>query len=273
MTLPARPFMKAAGGKTKLAAEILSRIPDFSGRYHEPFVGGAAVFLALASARPRAGTWAVLGDGNAELVNAYEVVKAKGPELISKLQAFKHSQENYYAVRAKEETESLARAARFLYLNKTCYNGLWRVNAAGKFNVPFGRYKNPTIVEPAIILGWQTLLTCAEIHCRDFGPAIDAAAQGDFLYADPPYLPRSKSADFTSYTPDKFLLKDHERLAASLASAGKRGAKFLCSQGDSATIRALYKEFQITAVSVRHSVGARASSRVKVDEVLIQNFA
>jgi DNA adenine methylase len=288
MTVPQRPFVKAAGGKTKLAPEILRRVPEFAGTYHEPFLGGGAIFLAVAERRSfeskvtdehvpfrfgRGGVWAILSDANPELMNAYEAVKAQGPALVEKLQGFKHSKEAYYAVRAKEETESLARAARFLYLNKTCYNGLWRVNAAGKFNVPVGSYKNPTIVEPAIVLGWQSILVDAELHCRDFGPAIDVASQGDFLYADPPYLPRSKSADFTSYTSDKFVLKDHERLAASLASASKRGVKFLCSQGDSAAIRALYKEFQITAVSVRHSVGARASSRVKVDEVLIQNFA
>ena len=271
--------MKAAGGKSKLAAEILSRIPDFPGRYHEPFVGGGAIFLAL-SARPllgavaaRSRVWAVLGDGNAELVNAYEVVQSQGPKLAERLQGFKHSKDNYYAVRAKEEIEPLARAARFLYLNKTCFNGLWRVNASGKFNVPVGSYKNPTIVLPENILAWQSILAGAELHCRDFEPAIGAASSGDFLYADPPYLPRSKSADFTAYTADKFALKDHERLAASLVSAGKRGVKFLCSQGDSAVIRALYKEFEIVTVSVQHSVGARASSRVKVDEVLIQNFA
>lgn len=274
MDYPQRPFVKAAGGKGKLAAEILSRIPlEFPGRYHEPFVGGGAIFLALAARGQRTGAWAVLGDGNPELMNAYEAVKSQGPSLVEKLQGFKHSKETYYAVRAKEEDDSLSRAARFLYLNKTCFNGLWRVNAAGKFNVPMGDYKNPTIVEPSIILGWQAILIDVELHCRDFGPAIDAASQGDFLYADPPYLPRSKSADFTSYTTDKFVLKDHERLAASLASASKRGAKFLCSQGDSATIRALYKDFEIATVSVRHSVGARASSRVKVDEILIQNFA
>ena len=271
-TIPLRPFMKAAGGKSKLAPLIIERVPDFDGTYHEPFVGGGAIFLALAKRIRRYGVWAILGDANAELVNVYDVVKTDAPALITRLQVFKHSKETYYAVRAKEETAPLERAARFLYLNKTCFNGLYRVNAAGKFNVPMGRYKNPTIVEPSIILGWQQLLQGAAMRCQDFDAAIYGTGKGDFIYADPPYLPRSKSAEFTSYTAGGFGVKDHERLAASLAAAHQRGAKFLCSQGEGQVVRALYKDFEIASVSVRHSVGARAASRVKVSEVLISNY-
>lgn len=273
-TFPGRPFMKAAGGKSKLAPTIVAKVPEFDGSYHEPFVGGGAVFLALTKRIRRTGIWAILGDANPELVNAYEVVKADAEALIEKLQAFQrsHSKENYYAARSKEETAPLERAARFLYLNKTCFNGLYRVNAAGKFNVPMGRYVNPTIVEPSIVLGWQQILGGAAMRCQDFEVAIRGTGKGDFIYADPPYLPRSKSADFTAYTPGGFGVKDHERLAASLAAAHQRGAKFLCSQGEGQVIRTFYKDFDIALVSVRHSVGARAASRVKVSEVLISNY-
>jgi len=272
----AKPFMKAAGGKTKLLPEILKRLPAFKGLYHEPFVGGGAVFFELAERRRAAGGstkgW-VLNDLNKELLNAYVAVRDECEALVSKLGAIKHSEPTYYAARAKEETTSLLRATRFLYLNKTCFNGLYRVNSSGKFNVPIGDYKNPTIVEPENLRACARVLEGVALLDEDFDLRIAAAKSGDFVYADPPYLPRSKTADFTGYTALKFGLKDHERLAASLASASKRGAKFLCSQGDSPAIRSLFKEFTIDAVRVQHSVGAKKSSRMKVDEVLIGNSA
>ena len=272
MNAPARPFVKAAGGKTKLAPEILVRVPDFR-FYHEPFLGGGAVFLALTRGKTHGGIWAFLGDANEELMNAYCVVKESAQKLGERLLQFKHSKEDYYAVRAKEETDPLGRAARFVYLNKTCFNGLYRVNSAGKFNVPFGKYDSPKFAEPSLLLAWQEILQGAELHSKDFGDSIAAAASGDFIYCDPPYLPRSKSAEFTSYTAAGFSLKDHERLAETLAEASKRGVKFLCSQGDGDVVRSLYKNFSIEAVSVRHSVAARGAARVKVGEVLIANYA
>lgn len=273
-----KPFVKAAGGKTKLVPTILDHVPAFSGHYHEPFVGGGAVFFALYMSfrsTPRIDqTWAVLNDVNAELMNAYAMVKEKPGKLVIRLQSLakKHSKETYYAIRAKEETDPLARAVRFIYLNKTCFNGLYRVNAAGKFNVPVGSYKNPTIVEPEVMGTWKHALVGAELHSEDFLYRLTAAKEGDFVYTDPPYLPRSKTADFTSYTADKFREKDHERLADALANVHKRGAKFLCSQGDSVTIRQLYKQFNIVPVTVKHMVGATAKSRTMVKELLIKNY-
>ncbi len=271
----AKPFLKWAGGKTKLVPEILARVPVFEGSYHEPFIGGGAVFMALHTAgklpRVTQAGHAVLNDVNAELMNAYAVVQEKSTDLVKKLLKFKHSKETYYKVRAKEETESLARAARFVYLNKTCFNGLWRVNASNKFNVPMGDYKNPVIVEPDVVAAWHAALAGVMLRSEDFEPRILAAKKGDFIYVDPPYLPRSKTADFTAYTKDRFALKEHERLAAALVTADRRGAKFIASQGDSETIRALYKEFEIESVSVTHAIAAKKASRVKVGEVLISN--
>lgn len=269
-------MVKAAGGKTKLAPTIMNHVPPFTGRYHEPFVGGGAVFLALYQnlrSSPRIdSSWVVLNDSNADLMNVYTVVKTGATALIRELLAIKHSKETYYAIRAKEEKTSLARAVRFVYLNKTCFNGLYRVNASGKFNVPIGSYKNPTLVEPDVMAVWHEALKGAELHSEDFESRLTAVKKGDFVYADPPYLPRSATADFTSYTAEKFLKKDHERLAHALANVHKRGAKFLCSQGDSETIRTLYKSFVIVPVTVKHMVGAAASSRVSVAELLIKNY-
>ena len=273
-----KPFVKAAGGKTKLVPTILDHVPAFSGHYHEPFVGGGAVFFALYMtfrSSPRIDqTWAVLNDVNAELMNAYLMVKTETASLVRRLQSLakKHSKETYYAIRAKEEKESLARAARFIYLNKTCFNGLYRVNADGKFNVPIGSYKNPAIVEPEVMETWKRALAGANLHSEDFVPRLAVVKEGDFVYADPPYLPRSKTADFTSYTAEKFREKDHERLADALESVHKCGAKFLCSQGDSETIRRLYKQFNIVPVAVKHMVGATAKSRTVVKELLIKNY-
>ena len=289
--MSSRPFVKWAGGKTKLVPEIKKRLPSFTGVYHEPFVGGGAVFLAIASLReghareghaqlgraigPGTGFWAVLNDSNPELMNAYAVVKGSASKLEARLKELRagHNKFAYYRIRAEEPTSALERAARMIYLNKTGFNGLYRVNGAGKFNVPIGSYKDPKVVESGVISDWERALEGAEICCGDFRTRIAAATRGDFIYVDPPYLPRSKTASFTAYTDARFGLKDHEDLAASLRTAGELGALFLCSQGDSETIRALYKDFRIESVSVTHAIAAKKSSRVKVGEVLISNFA
>jgi DNA adenine methylase len=276
-----KPAFKAAGGKSKLVPTILQCIPAFTGRYHEPFVGGGAVFLAIHAARlgmftesfGRAGKWAVLNDTNPELMNAYGVIQSVAVQVfVKKLQAIKHSKKTYYEIREKEEESALARAVRFAYLNKTCFNGLYRVNASGKFNVPIGSYKNPKIVEPEVIDAWHRALAHADLHSEDFMYRLSEVRAGDFVYADPPYLPRSKTANFTSYTSGKFDVKDHERLAFWLGKVHERGGKFLCSQGDSDVVRALYKFFVIEPVTVRHSVGALAKSRTSVSELLIRNY-
>jgi len=271
-----KPFVKAAGGKTQLVPIILEHVPSFTGRYHEPFVGGGAVFLALYEtlrSSPRIDqVWADLNDVNDELMNAYAQIAHRTQEVIRGLQAIKHSEEGYYAIRAKEEKTTLAKAIRFLYLNKTCFNGLYRVNKAGKFNVPIGSYKNPTIVEPKVMEAWREALKGAELHSEDFMYRLSSVKSGDFVYADPPYLPRSKTANFTSYTANKFDEKDHDRLAHSLTSVHNRGGKFLCSQGDSEKVRELYKDFTIIPVTAKHMVGAAAKSRTTVNELLIKNY-
>jgi DNA adenine methylase len=271
-------FVKAVGGKAKLVPTIMKHVPEFDGLYHEPFVGGGAVFMALHEERPViSGTpWAVLNDSNAELMNAYKMVRSQPAEVIRQLQSIKHSEKTYYAIREKEEKTTLAKAIRFLYLNKTCFNGIYRVNGAGKFNVPVGKKTDgslyTTIVEPEVVSVWSRALKGAELYSEDFVYRLGEVKKNDFCYCDPPYLPRSKTANFTSYTANKFGEKDHERLARALANVHKRGSRFLCSQGDSEMIRSLYKAFEIIPVIVRHSVSAAASSRTNVAELLIKNY-
>ena len=269
----AKPLWKWAGGKSKLLPEILKYVPRLFGNYHEPFLGGGAVFIGLHERKLLSGKRPLLNDANAELMSAYAVVKTRegSTAFVKRLLAIKHSKEEYYCIRADEPDSAVARAVRFKYLAATCFNGLYRVNASGKFNVPIGSYKNPTLVEPEVVVTWHRALEFATLFSEDFGPRLEAVEKGDFVYVDPPYLPRSKSADFTSYTAGKFGLKDHERLAEALTKVAKRGGHFICSQGDSEVIRSLYKQFRIEAVSVQHSVGARATSRGKVGEVLIIN--
>jgi DNA adenine methylase len=267
-----KPFVKTAGGKTKLLPVILEQLPEIRNRYFEPFVGGGAVFGTI-----KKHDHSYLSDNNEELINAYRVITETPHDLIAHLKehAKKHSKDHYYQVRAREETAPIARAARYIYLNKTCFNGLHRVNAAGKFNVPMGDYKNPVICDAETILEWHRALNHwlpVTLAHEDFESSMTKANRNDFIYADPPYLPRSTTASFTAYTKETFSLADHERLASALARASRRGAKFMCSQGDSPAIRALYKNFHIESVSVRHCVGAKAKSRGEVGELLITNY-
>lgn len=279
------PFVKTAGGKSKLSAEIAARVPRFA-RYFEPFVGGGAAFLAvrdvvLRRASESGGTteniaslssWAHLNDANRDLVNVYVQLRHRAPDLADRLLAIQHSREFYYMTRAREPTDPFERAVRYVYLNKTCFNGLHRVNTSGHFNVPMGSYKNPTIAVRENLLDWQHVLKNVNLSSEDFEQTLSRTGDGDFVYCDPPYLPRSKTADFTAYTAGSFTLEYHKRLAHALRRASDRGAMILCSQGDSAAIRDLYSGFRIEEISVHHSIGASSASKHKVAELLLSNY-
>lgn len=186
----ARPFVKWAGGKGQLLDELLKRAPTTFGRYYEPFVGGGALFFALQPKR------AVLADKNQELANAYLVVRDNVEELVISLRQHRNHRDYYYRLRSLNPLEltSLERASRFIYLNKTCYNGLWRVNRRGHFNVPFGRYKDPKICDADNLRAVSAALQGVEIRCSDFEEALQTATGGDLVYLDPPYHPLSSTA-------------------------------------------------------------------------------
>lgn len=277
------PFFKAVGGKRQLLPELLKHVPAKVGRYFEPFVGGGALFFDLAG-RLGAGSFksAHLNDRNPDLIAAYLAVRDQLPRLISTLQMHadlyaRDGEQYYYAVRAQSfspDRQQTAAAARFLFLNRTCFNGLYRVNKAGKFNVPHGKYKNPTICNEDVLRKAHDALQGVEIEKADFTYIAARAAirprKGDFFYFDPPYFPRSDTADFTSYTKDGFTGADQESLMETALSLKRLGATVLLSNSDTPMTRKLYKNgFEMRKVQARRNVNSVVSKRGAVSELLI----
>ena len=264
---PATPFLKWAGGKASLLPELMKHIPGRVRRYHEPFVGGGAMFFAVAPRR------AVLSDANGELIHCWRQVRDDVHAVLDALSEHVYDRARFEAVRALDPVRLPAteRAARFIYLNKTCFNGLWRVNRAGRFNVPFGRYKNPTFHDPGLLLRASRALRDVQIHRAPFQIALQRAAPGDFVYLDPPYDPVSQTASFTSYTRDAFTWADQERLAAECASLDRRGVRFLLSNSATPRIRALYRAFEQRLVRAPRHISCKGGGRGHVDELLVFN--
>lgn len=271
-------FLKWAGGKGQLLGPIMSAIPEFAGAYFEPFVGGGAVFFGLAlSGRARQ---AVLNDANPNLVTAYTVVRDHPRELVEALAVLKaaHGKVNYYEARRRFNEEPLTdvgRAAHLIYLNKTCYNGLYRVNSRGGFNVPFGTYANPKIFDVDQIMACSAALRDVRMMCGDFEAAVSGAKAGDFVYFDPPYVPLTKTANFTSYAKDDFGFDDQIRLAETARRLHTAGVKFLLSNHSTPELEELYARqgFTIERVPARRMITRDGEGRsATVDEVLIRNY-
>lgn len=275
-----KPVWKWVGGKRKLLPQILARLPDssFDGhRYFEPFVGGGAVFFEMVATGRLSRLPAHLSDMNADLTNAYVVVKRDVAGLISHMRdpamGYVCEEKAYYRIRALDPNtlSPVRKAARFLYLNKTCFNGLYRVNKSGGFNVPFGRYDDPTICDEAVLLAASAALQHTTIRCVDFVTAMEDAQAGDVAYFDPPYLPLSATSDFTSYTSDGFGLGDHERLRDLLLDLRGRGVHWLLSNSAAPAIKALYdrREFVVEEVMMARAINSKGSKRGKIAELLI----
>jgi DNA adenine methylase len=265
----ARPVLKWAGGKTQLLPEILRRAPGRIRTYFEPFVGGGAVFFALAAE----GRFerAVLADSNPELVNVYQAIKADVNAVIRALLRFGHSEEEYYAIRDSKPRTPAGRAARTIYLNKTGYNGLYRVNRSGEFNVPFGRYKNPNYCDRENLEAVARVLADVEIEVADFEQTCARAERGDFVYLDPPYVPLSKTSNFTAYDRHPFGLPEQQRLAALFGELHARGVRALLSNSFTPETEALYAAWQCEKVSVARMINSRSSGRGPVPELLVTN--
>jgi DNA adenine methylase len=266
-----RPFLKWAGGKGQLLDQLRPLLPPLSprARYFEPFVGGAALFFSL---RPRR---AALSDVNAELVDCYRAVRDDVDGVIAALGAHRYEREHYYTVRSiRPSTLPLAkRAARTIYLNKTGYNGLYRVNRAGHFNVPIGRYTNPGFLDAANLHACSAALREIEIEVRDFEQVLASARRGDFVYFDPPYVPASVTADFTSYVPGGFGLEEQQRLAGVFARLAGKGVHVMLSNSDTATVRELYAAFRIDVVLAARSINSKGARRGKVGELVVRSYA
>lgn len=264
----ALPFLKWVGGKRALLPQISGRYPGHFGRYFEPFLGGGAVFFDL---QPQVG---VLSDLNDELVVAYGVVQQDVERLIRHLGQHRNDEDYFYALRATdpEALEPVERASRLIYLNRTCFNGLYRVNGKGRFNVPFGRYKNPTICNPNALRAAHAALQGVALHHRGYEAILDEARKGDFIYIDPPYHPRTATSDFTAYTAGGFSAQDQARLAEAFTTLDRRGCKLMLSNSDTPLIQELYAGFHVESVAAPRLVNRDATKRGPVDEVLVRNY-
>jgi DNA adenine methylase len=260
-----RPFVKWAGGKRQLLEQLRPRFPAKFGRYFEPFAGGAAVFFALGR------TDAVLADLNAELMNVYGAVRDDVEGVISELRKYRHGAVHYYRAREADPRGMTAaqRAARTIYLNRTGYNGLYRVNRSGKFNVPMGRYTNPTLCDAENLRSCARALAGVEVRVEDFAASASRAREGDFVYFDPPYVPVSETAAFTSYVPGGFGADEQKRLAALFARLAARGIHVVLSNSDTLAVRKLYAGFRIDKVLAPRFINSRGSARGSVGEVVV----
>ncbi len=272
----AAPIIKWVGGKSKLLPELTSRMPQTFNRYFEPFAGGLAMYFRVVSHTGAARS--VINDGNPDLVGLYRVIATDVEALIRRLAIHRnlHNEEHYYSVRARWNDAGVSwttvdRAAAFIYLNKTCFNGLWRVNKSGHFNVPMGRYEEPPICVPDALRSAAAALQGAELRCGDFRAAVRDARAGDFAYFDPPYDPVATTANFTSYTQSGFSPDDQRELAELARTLVARGCNVMLSNSDTPFIRSLYKGFQIDTVKCARAINSNASKRGSVDEVVIYN--
>ncbi len=267
------PILKWVGGKRQLLADIIPLINKRCSTYVEPFVGGGAVFFELQPNK------AIINDYNPELINVYEVVRDFPEELIVSLE--KHSRENteeyFYKLRALDRNaeyskmSNIQRAARIVYLNKTCYNGLYRVNSAGQFNSPYGKYKNPNIVNATAIRAMSKYLRNPKITIKqgDYREVLKRVRKGAFVYLDPPYMPISSSASFTGYTENGFSYEQQVALKDECDKLKEKGIAFLQSNSDCPEIRDLYKKYDVRTVQVKRSINSDANKRGEISEVLI----
>ena len=278
----ARPFLKWAGGKGKLAPRIIERVPAF-GRYHEPFAGAGAVFFAMQEAGKLHGG-AALADFNADLIGAFRAVRDDVDTVTSALGDLEARylaatgdgrKAAYYAVRAQQlEAGTAAAAARLIFLNRTCYNGLYRVNAAGRFNVPHGRYARPRILDDAGLHAGATALAGVQIDALDFEAACRQATPGDLVYLDPPYQPLSPTSSFTAYTSADFGAAEQRRLRDVFDDLTRRGVYGLLSNSDHPAICELYagRGYGFEQVAMSRAINSNGRLRAPIAELLIDNF-
>lgn len=269
------PFVKWVGGKRQLLNEIEKHIPEQFPRYYEPFVGGGAVLFHV---QPKN---AVINDSNKELVNLYNVIKESPEELIEDLKKHKNEEKYFYEVRGidreKEkyfELSNIQRASRIIFLNKTCYNGLFRVNSSGEFNSPFGRYKNPNIVNDITIRAVGNYLknTNIQILNTDYEESLSKIRKGAFVYFDPPYDPISDSSSFTGYTKNGFDKTEQERLKKMCDKLNDKGINFLLSNSSTEFIRDLYKNYNMFSIKAKRTINSKGDGRGEITEVLVKNY-
>ena len=261
----AKPILKWAGGKTQMLGDLLPKVPKSYGRYIEPFFGGGAMFFALQPEN------AIIADSNPELINMYRQVAENVDEVISCLKKYENTSEMFYAVREQDWMclPKAEAAARTIFLNRTCFNGLYRVNKQGKFNVPYGKYANPRICDEEGLKAASEALKKAEILCGDYLLVLDHYAQaGDFVFLDPPYLPISEYADFKRYTKEQFYEEDHVELAKMIMRLQERGCHVVLTNSNHPLVHELYAPFTIDVIQTKRHISCNGSTR-KGEDVII----
>jgi DNA adenine methylase len=274
-----QPFIKWVGGKRGLLEQILPLFPCEFEKYYEPFLGGGAVFFELFSRGQLKDKKVILSDINCELINTYNTIKNNPQQLITNLTYYKkeHSKEFYYEIRELDRKENyknlsnIEKATRFIYLNKTCFNGLYRVNKKGYFNTPIGSYKNPNIDDADTILNASEALQNTIILNQSFKEVLQYAKQNDLVYFDPPYFPLNETSNFTSYDSNCFLESEQFELFEVFDKLSDKKVKVIQSNSDTSFIKNLYKQYNIDIVNANRFINSKSNGRGKINEVLIRN--
>ena len=287
----ARPFIKWAGGKQQLAAELVARAPRAIETYYEPFIGGGAMFFALLADPALAQKRAVLNDLNRDLITVYEIVRDEVDALVAHLEALQgpylaagadERSTQFYAERGRQPEGAVDLAARFIFLNKTCFNGLYRVNRQGIFNVPHGKYRQPRILDEPNLRAASAALAGVRLTHVDFESALAAPKQGDFVYLDPPFEPLSATSSFTGYTEGSFSRTEQRRLKLAADDLTDRGVHVMLSNSAQDYIRGLYSatrgpfaegRYRIDSTPARRAINSRGDKRGPVDELVVLNYA
>lgn len=269
------PVVKWVGGKRQLLDQIVPLLPKRFSSYCEPFLGGGAVLFYIQPSK------AIVNDLNADLITVYEVIRDHVEDLIESLNRHENTSTYFYAIRDidrdKEAYEAMTKieiASRLIYLNKTCFNGLFRVNSSGEFNSPFGYYKNPNIVNEPVLRAVSKYFNANNVtlYCKDFAEVLRLVTKGSFVYLDPPYDPVSDTASFTGYNKGGFDRNEQIRLKQCCDDLTQRGIKFLLSNSATDFIKELYQDYSITIVKAKRAINANGSKRGSIEEVLIRNY-
>ena len=268
-----RPFVKWAGGKGQLLSELASRTPTSYGRYFEPFLGGGALFFNLLPPN------AYLADINHELTNAYRQVRSSHIELVEMLKDMPYDEDFFYEIRKADRSvnypswSGLKKASRLIYLNRTCFNGLYRVNSKGQFNVSFGDYRSPTICDAQNLKACSVALQGAELYCAPFQNIEDIVQPGDFVYLDPPYVPTTTTSNFTGYSRGGFAENEQQALRDMCARLDRKKARWMLSNSHSPVTMQLYADFHIELVQASRTINSNAKGRGKVNEIIVRNYS
>jgi len=274
-----KPFLKWAGGKRQLLKELSKAMPKNYEDYFEPFIGGGAFFFSL---QPKGG---FISDINPELIMTYQVIRSYPEELIKELKKYRNTEKDFYKIRnqdrkpafkklsKRKKEDRLKKAARCIYLNKTAFNGLYRMNSKGEFNAPYGFYKNPKIVDAENIRACSKLLQQTEIRCCSFTAIKSRVKKGDFVYFDPPYVPLSTTSSFTKYFKDDFNANMQVKLKELCDYLDKKGVQFMLSNSDSKLVRELYaQDYNIKTVKAIRAINCKGDKRGKINEIIVTNY-